>query len=90
MPYMLELFTHPGCISREDGNRLVLDVLKHFPQVSFREIDIVAERQRASSLGIKISPTLVFNDKTISVGIPSVEELGHILRKALKEVSRVS
>lgn len=90
MPYMFELFTHPGCISREDGTRLVLDVLKNFPQVSFREINMVAERERANSLGIKMSPTLVFNGRIMSVGIPQSEELEKLIRKEMRGSVHVS
>ena len=90
MPFMLELFTHPGCMSRQDGSQLILDALKDFPQVSFREVNMVANCKRTSSLGVKMSPTLVFNDKIITVGIPRTEELKALLQKAIKESTHVS
>jgi len=77
----MELFTHPGCFSREGGLRLIEAVLKDFPNVSFKEVDMVREEGRALSLGVRISPTLMLDKKIVAVGIPTEKKLKALLEE---------
>lgn len=88
MPLMLELFTHPGCISRESGKQFINSVIKNFPQVTFQEIDMVEEQKRSAMLSVRMSPTLVFNDKIIAVGIPAEQTLRTLLEKLIHDQTR--
>ena len=88
MPNRLELFTHPGCLSREGGKQLIKSVMKDFPQVEFREVDMVAEQKRSAALGVLMSPTLVFNDKIIAVGIPAEQTLRMFLEELIHDKAR--
>ena len=81
MPRVLELFTHPGCLSREEGRHLIQAVLKDFRDVSFKDVDMAAEQKRSVVLGVRMSPTLVFDDKIIAIGIPPRETLRMLLEE---------
>lgn len=85
MTHRLELFTHVGCISRRDGMLSIGSVLKDFPGISFREVDMVTEKKRAQKMGIRMSPTLVFNEKILVVGIPEREVLWKMLKEQICE-----
>jgi len=85
--HILELFTHVGCFSGKDAGKLIQKVLQDFPGVSFREVDMLQEPGKASEIGIRMSPTLVYNGKTLSVGIPSEVKLRELLRAEI-EVKR--
>lgn len=88
MSFMLELFTHPGCISREGGKQFVNSIIKNFPQVAFREVDMVEEQKRSAMLGVRMSPTLVFNDKIVAVGIPPEQTLRTLLEGLIHDRTR--
>ena len=90
MPFMLELFTHSGCISREGGRQQIESALTDFPEISFNEIDIIKDRQKAEAVGVKMSPTLVLDNKVLCVGIPPSRDLEKLLRAAMEGTDRVS
>ncbi|MBI4387484.1 MAG: DUF547 domain-containing protein [Candidatus Omnitrophica bacterium] len=83
---VLELFTHAGCVSQREGPTLIRQVLKRYPHILFRQVDLLRDRERANSLGVKMSPTLVLDDKIISVGIPDVKKLVALLRVKKKKI----
>lgn len=85
MPDRLELFTHPGCVSREEGKQFIRSILKDFPHVTFREVDMMAEQKRSAALGIQMSPTMVFNDKIIAVGIPDEQKLRTLIEENIHD-----
>ena len=85
MQHLMELFTHPGCFSRESGLGLIETVLKDFPSVTFKEVDMVREEKRALSLGVRISPTVVLDKKMIAVGIPTEKKLRVILKENIHD-----
>ena len=85
MPNRLELFIHPGCISHEDGKQFIKSVLKDFPQVEFREVDMITEQKRSVILGVRMSPTWVFDDKIIAVGIPAEQTLMMLLEELIHD-----
>ncbi len=85
MSHVLELFTHPGCFSREGARELIQTVLKDFPSVSFKEVDIAAEKERGFSLRVRISPTLMLDRKIIAVGIPAEKKLRMFLEEEVHE-----
>lgn len=76
---VLEVFTHPGCLSRRCGMDLIREVLRLFPDISLAEVDCCKHTQRAESLGVKMSPTLVLDGKIVAVGVPDREVLKAIL-----------
>ena len=82
----LMLFTDSVCFSRERGISIVREVLRYFPRVLFKEINMFEHPEQTRQLGIKMSPTLVLGKKIISVGIPDKEELKGILSAELKEI----
>ncbi len=86
---VLELFTHPDCVSRQESVRWIEDVLREFPDVSFREINMLEHTDRAQIVGVKFSPTWVFNGEVILVGMPQREELVALLWCKLKGRSHV-
>lgn len=55
-----------------------------FPNLLCREMDMIQKSERSERLGIKMSPTLVLNEKIISVGLPSKEALIFMLKKWLR------
>lgn len=75
----LELFSHPGCLSRESGIALIQKVLRGFPDIFFKEVNMFESVKKAQSLGVQISPTLVLNRKIVSIGIPDEIKLRSIL-----------
>jgi hypothetical protein len=77
----MEFFTHSGCFSREGGLKLIEIVLKDFPSISFKEVDMVREEEKALSLGVRISPTLMLDGKIIAVGIPAEKKLRILLKE---------
>lgn len=77
---VLELFTHAGCFSRKDADKVIQKILQDFPDVSFREVDMLQEPTRASEIGIQMPPTLVYNGKIMFIGIPSEAKLRELLR----------
>lgn len=77
---ILELFTHSGCFSKKDADKLIQKVLQDFPNVSLREVDMLQEPEKASKIGIQMSPTLVYNEQILFVGIPSEAKLRELLR----------
>lgn len=85
MQHLMELFTHPGCFSREGGFGLIEAVLKDFPSVSFEEVDMVREEEMALSLGVRISPTLMLDRKIIAVGIPTEQKLRTLLEENIHD-----
>lgn len=85
MQHLMELFTHPGCFSREGGLKLIEAVLDDFPTVSFKEVDMVSEEERALSLGVRISPTLMLDRKIIAVGIPAEKKLRTLLKENIHD-----
>lgn len=85
MPNRLELFTHPGCISRKGGKQSIKFVLMNFPQIEFREVDMVVEQKRSIALGVRMSPTLVFDDKIIAVGIPAEQTLRMLFEELIHD-----
>jgi predicted DsbA family dithiol-disulfide isomerase len=86
---ILELFTHPGCISKREGAAVIKNILKEFPDISFREVDILEEPKKTSQLGVRMSPTLVLDGKIISVGIPESKILKAMLNRSRIGVSHV-
>lgn len=88
MTHHLELFTHPSCISREGGRQFIETFLKDFPQLTYREVNMVANQKRATALGVRMSPTLVFNDKIIAVGIPAKQTLRMLLEELIHDKTR--
>lgn len=83
MSHVLELFTHPGCISRSMGKKTIDSVLRDFPEISYRELDMIVEQKRTKQLGISVSPTLVFDEKIIAVGIPESKTLRQLLEEKM-------
>jgi predicted DsbA family dithiol-disulfide isomerase len=64
---------------------LIESVLRDFPRIAFLEVDMVAEQKRAVALGIRMSPTWVFDDKIIAVGIPAGETLRMLLEELIHD-----
>ena len=85
----LELFTDPVCFSRENSLCLIREVLKDFPDISFKEVNMLQEHQRANALGVKMSPTLVLDGRIISMSIPDEQELKALLSGRREGVSHV-
>ena len=76
----LELYTHEGCFSGTEAGKFIQNVLQDFPDTLFREIDMLEEPGRAAEMGIRISPTLVYNGKILFIGIPSEQKLRELLK----------
>lgn len=85
MQHLMELFTHPGFFSREGGLKLIEAVLEDFSNISFKEVDMVREEERALSLGVRISPTLMLDRKIIAVGIPAEKKLRPLLKEHIHD-----
>lgn len=80
----LELFVDAGCLCEDKARGLVPQILKDFPDISFREIDLAQEPERARRAGVMMSPTLLLNGKIISVGLPEESLLRKILREDIR------
>lgn len=78
--HLLELFTHAGCFSGIEASTFIQKVLRDFPDVSFREVDMFREPRKASEIGVQMSPTLVYNEKILFIGIPSEAHLRALLK----------
>lgn len=78
----LELYTHEGCFSGTDASGFIQKVLRDFPDVFFQEVDMleVPGRTKAAEMGIRMSPTLVYNGKIAFIGIPSEKKLRELLK----------
>lgn len=81
---ILELFTDSCCLSRRNSFQIIQNVLKNFPDIVFKEVNILDEAQRAESLGVRMSPTLVLDGKIISVGVPDEGQLKTCLAQCRK------
>lgn len=78
----LELFIDPACFCKDRAKRLIEKMLQDFPDILFKEINMVQEPERAREAGAMMSPTIVLDGKIISVGLPEESQL----KKTLENV----
>lgn len=78
----LELFIDPACFCKDRAKRLIEKMLQDFPDILFKEINMVQEPERAREAGAMMSPTIVLDGKIISVGLPEENQL----KKTLENV----
>lgn len=75
----LELFIDPVCFCKDRAKMLIEKMLQDFPDILFKEINMVQESERAREVGAMMSPTIVLNGKIISVGLPEESQLKETL-----------
>ncbi len=88
----LEVFISQCCPSCDAAITLAKKAVEEVSGVKLiiRQSD-QADRERARSVGIVVSPTFVLEDKIFEVGVPKLEHITHKLKKGLlgKEKRRV-
>lgn len=80
----LELFIDPICFCKRKAKGFIKEILKEFPDISFKEVNMFKEPGRAQEIGVIMSPTLALNGKIISVGLPEENQLKRILLESSK------
>ncbi|MCR4337692.1 MAG: thioredoxin family protein [Candidatus Omnitrophica bacterium] len=82
--HTLEFFSDPICFCRDKAKSLITKILQDFSDISFKEVNILTESERAQEIGVIMSPTLVLNGKIIAIGLPEENQLKKILLENIK------
>lgn len=71
----IKIFKTPGCASCTKAIDLIKKVIKDYPKLKVKEINIVEHPDNAVKYGIMTSPTIVINEKVVFMGVPSEKAL---------------
>ena len=72
---IIKIFKTPGCASCARAIDLIKKVIKDYPKLKAKEINIVNHPDDAVKYGIMTSPTIVINEKVAFLGVPSEKAL---------------
>ncbi len=72
---IIKIFKTPGCASCVKAIDLIKKVIKDYPKLKVKEINIVEHPDDAVKYGIMTSPTIVINEKVAFIGAPSEKAL---------------
>lgn len=81
---ILELFIDPMCFCKDRAKSLITKLLQDFPDISFKEVNVLEESERAQEIGVLMSPTFALNGKIIALGLPEESQLRKILWENIK------
>ena len=72
---IIKIFKTPGCASCVRTLDLIKNVIKDYPKLKIKEINIVNHPDDAVKYGVMTSPTIVINEEIAFAGLPSEKAL---------------
>ncbi len=85
MALQVEIFAAPGCSRCKRASALVREIAAELGEsrIAWREVDVLAEMDRAVSLGVMATPAIVVDGERIFTGLPTRQQLEAALRTRL-------
>jgi len=83
MTVKILLFESPGCSNCMNATKLIKKIIKEYPHIVLKEMNVIEHPKEVVKYGVMSSPTIVINGKVAFIGMPSEKAL----RKKLEELT---
>jgi len=86
-PVDIEVFTSTICSNCQRASRMVEQLLKEpgFENITWREVDVVAEIDHTVAFGVLTTPAIAIGGKLVFTTLPSASQLRSAIKNCLAE-----
>ena len=78
----IKILKTPGCASCARAIDLIKKVVKEFPKVKIKEINLIDHPDAAVKYNVMSSPAIIIDEKVAFLGVPKEKDLREKLKKS--------